>query len=196
MPLLPSSLRPERRWPFPLSWAELGSDEANALAVDSAGNVWLAGSTSSTNFPLVNALQALLAGGKDVFVATLNASGNQLLYSSYVGGGSDDSGLAIGIDNKGSEMVGGITQSSSFPSTAGVLQPLFGGSYDGFIFKLQTGICPYSLSANALNAAGGGAAGTITAIGFGRLCCADGKLQRVVGVGLGSRELGELDDRG
>jgi len=139
-----------------------GSDEANALAVDSAGNVWLAGSTSSTNFPRVNALQTLLAGGKDVFVATLNASGNQLLYSSYIGGGLDDSALSIGIDNKGSEMVGGITQSSNFPSTAGVLQPLFGGSYDGFIFKLQTGICPYSLNTYALNAAGTGAAGTIT----------------------------------
>ncbi len=140
-----------------------GSDQANALAVDLAGNVWLAGSTSSTNFPLVNALQTVLAGGKDAFVATLNAGANQLLYSSYVGGGLDDSALAIGIDNKGSEIVGGITQSSNFPSSFGVIQPLFGGSYDGFVFKVQTGICPYSLNSYALVAAGTGGAGTITA---------------------------------
>ncbi len=140
-----------------------GSDQASTLAVDSAGNVWLAGSTSSTNFPLVNAFQALLAGGKDVFVATLNATGDHLLYASYLGGASDDSGLAIGIDNKGSEVVGGITQSSNFPSTLGVIQPLFGGDYDGFVFKLHAGICPYSLSTNALNVAATGGSGTITA---------------------------------
>ena len=131
-----------------------GSDQASALAVDSAGNVWLAGSTSSANFPLVNAYQAALAGGKDVFIATLNATGDHLLYSSYLGGALDDAGLAIGIDNQGSEVVGGITESSNFPSTVGVIQPLFGGSYDGFVFKLQAGICPYSLSTNALNVAG------------------------------------------
>jgi Beta-propeller repeat len=140
-----------------------GSDQGSALAVDSAGNVWLAGSTSSTDFPLVNAFQELLAGGKDVFVATLNATGDHLLYSSYLGGASDDSGLAIGIDNNGSVVVGGITQSSNFPSTVGVVQPRFGGSYDGFVLKLKNGICPYSLSANALNVAASGGSGTITA---------------------------------
>jgi VCBS repeat-containing protein len=140
-----------------------GSDEANGLAVDSAGNVWLTGSTSSTNFPLVNAFQALLAGGTDVFVATLNGSGNLLLYSSYLGGAVNDSGLAIAIDNKGSEMVGGITESSNFPATLGVVQPLFGGSFDGFVFKLQTGICPYNLSSNVLIVNGSGGSGTITA---------------------------------
>ena len=140
-----------------------GADQANGLAVDSAGNVWLAGSTTSTNLPLANALQALEAGGSDVFAATLNSTGDQLLYSSYLGGGSDDSGLTIGIDNKGSEVVGGITQSGGFTTTAGVVEPAFGGSYDGFVFKLQTGICPYSLSANALNVAGAGGSGSITA---------------------------------
>jgi hypothetical protein len=140
-----------------------GSDQASALAVDSAGNVWLAGSTSSINFPLVNAFQALLSGGKDVFIATLNATGDHLLYSSYLGGALDDSGLAIGIDNKGSEVVGGVTQSSNFPSTVGVIQPLFGGNSDGFVFKLQAGVCPYSLSVNSLNVAATGGSGTITA---------------------------------
>jgi hypothetical protein len=140
-----------------------GSDQANGLVVDSAGNVWLAGLTTSTNLPLVNALQGLLAGGSDVFVATLNSTGEQLLYSSYLGGGSDDSAVTIGIDNKGSEVVGGVTQSSGFPTTGGVVQPAYAGSYDGFVFKLQTGICPYSLSANTLNVAGAGGSGSITA---------------------------------
>jgi len=140
-----------------------GSDQANGLSVDSAGNVWLTGSTTSTNLPLVNALQALLAGGSDVFVATLNSTGDQLLYSSYLGGGSDDSPVTIAIDNKGSELVGGVTQSSGFTTTPGAVQPAFGGSYDGFVFKLQTGICPYSLSANALNVTGAGGSGSITA---------------------------------
>jgi hypothetical protein len=140
-----------------------GSDQAEGLALDSAGNIWLTGSTSSPNFPLVNAFQAQTAGGSDVFIATLNSTGDQLLYSSYFGGRADDSGLAIQIDNKGSEVVGGITQSSDFPATIGVIQPLFGGSYDGFVFKLQTGICPYSLSANALNIAAIGGSGSITA---------------------------------
>ena len=139
-----------------------GSDQANALAVDSAGNAWIAGSTGSPNFPLVNALQSQLAGSNDAFVATLNATGDQLLYSSYLGGGMEESALAIGIDSRGSEVVAGFTDSAGFPVTAGIVQQIFGGSFDGFVSKLATGVCPYTVSPSLLNVGAAGGSGTIT----------------------------------
>jgi hypothetical protein len=139
-----------------------GSDQATALALDASGNAWLTGSTSSTNFPAVNALHAQAAGGNDVFVANLNSTGTGLLFSSYFGGSADDSGLAIRLDSGGSPVIAGVTSSANFPTTAGVVQSAFGGGYDGFILKLQNSTCTYTVNPLTLNVAAGGGSGAIT----------------------------------
>ncbi|HWY77352.1 MAG TPA: SBBP repeat-containing protein, partial [Verrucomicrobiae bacterium] len=74
-----------------------GDEQAWGIAVDSAGRAHVMGWTTSTNFPIMNAFQGALAGSRDAFVSSFNASG-QLIYSSYFGGSSDmDADIAGGI---------------------------------------------------------------------------------------------------
>src|SRR5205085_36863 len=96
------------------------ADEGLGVAVDAAGSAYVTGRTSSANFPIQNAAQPGFGGGTatlpfDVFVAKLNPAGNRLLYSTYLGGGADDEGLAIAVDAGGNAYVTGLTTSSSFP---------------------------------------------------------------------------------
>jgi uncharacterized repeat protein (TIGR01451 family) len=111
-------------------------EQASGVAVDSAGNVYVAGLTGSTNFPTAGALQPSQAGGTDAFVTKLT-SGGALVYSTYLGGTGDDLGIGIAVDAAGSAYVTGRTSSSDFPTTAGVFQPTFGGGLDAFIAKLS-----------------------------------------------------------
>ncbi len=102
-----------------------GSDFGMAIALDSAGNAYVTGSTTSSNFPAVSAsLQATPAGGScydqpcgDAFVAKLNASGTELLYSTYLGGSGLDRGVAIAVDFAGNAHVTGNTFSTDFPTS-------------------------------------------------------------------------------
>lgn len=114
---------------------------SSGIKVDSAGNAYVTGWTSSPDFPKVNPLQASLAGGKDVFVSKLNASGNGLVYSTYLGGSGDDSGNDLAIDSLGTVLVVGNTTSTNFP-VRNAIQPNFGGeaqfSGDAFAAKLTT----------------------------------------------------------
>jgi hypothetical protein len=74
-----------------------GEDLGNGIAVDSSGNAYVTGRTTSTNFPTANALYA--ANGGDAFVAKLNAAGSALVYSTYLGGSGDDGGNGIAVDS-------------------------------------------------------------------------------------------------
>jgi len=65
-------------------------DSASGVAVDSAGNVYVAGTTNSTNFPTVKPQQSTLHGSNDMFVSKISADGSTLLYSTYIGGLDDD----------------------------------------------------------------------------------------------------------
>ena len=100
-------------------------DTANAIAVDSAGNVVIAGTTSSMNFPIVNAIQSVFAGGSDLvtdaFVAKLNPSASSILWSTYLGGASDDSARAVAVDSNGNVYVAGQTGSIDFPTASAFL---------------------------------------------------------------------------
>ena len=112
-------------------------DEAHAIAVDSAGNAYVTGVTASANFPIAAALQGGNAGGSDVFITKLNASGSALVYSTYLGGSADDVGLGIAVDGAGEAYVTGYTHSTNFP-TAAALQPVYaGGNSDAFVTKLR-----------------------------------------------------------
>lgn len=111
-----------------------GTDGANAIALDSSKNVYVAGSTNSTNFPVPGAYQSTLKGTSNVFVSEIQAGGAKLLYSSYLGGAGQD--VAYGIAVKSPDVyVVGQTTSNNFP-TASAYQSSYGGQGDAFITKL------------------------------------------------------------
>ena len=111
-------------------------DEAWSIAVDLSGNAFITGVTSSSDFPMVQAINSTFGGSYDVFVSKLSASGLTLLYSTYVGGSGDDEGIGIGIDSNGNAYVTGFTSSSDFPMVQAI-NSTFGGSYDAFVLKLD-----------------------------------------------------------
>lgn len=113
-------------------------DYGQAMAVDQYGNVYVTGSTQSTDFPTVNPIQAGNNGNGDAFVAEVNTQATELVYSTYLGGGSADSGQGIAVDLGGSAYVTGFTFSSNFP-TYFPLQASSGGSVDAFVTKLSSG---------------------------------------------------------
>jgi hypothetical protein len=121
-----------------------GGDQGTAIATDSAGNAYLAGSTSSPNFPTMNASQASFAGGKqDAFVCKLGPSRN-LIYSTYLGGSGQDNATAIAVDSAGNAYVAGFTDSPNFP-VKNALQPSLKGKLNAFLTKLdQAGSVVYS----------------------------------------------------
>ncbi len=88
-------------------------------------------------FPLVNAVQTNNAGGQDIFVAKLSASGGSLLYSTYLGGAlSHDFGTSISLAADGSAIIGGVADEADFPVT-NALQSTFGGGRDAVAFRLD-----------------------------------------------------------
>jgi hypothetical protein len=119
----------------------LGGSNYNAgfgIAVDSSGNAYVAGTTTSIDFPTADPFQATLHGSSNAFVTKLNASGSGLIYSTYLGGSSLDQGTAISVDSSGSAYVTGYTASSDFP-TVNPLQPTIGaqGHACGYVAKLN-----------------------------------------------------------
>jgi uncharacterized protein (TIGR03437 family) len=106
-----------------------------AIAVDSAGNAYVAGGTDSVDFPKTSgALQAALAAaGNDAFVSKLNAAGTALMYSTYLGGGGFDLAYGIAVDSGGNAYVTGGTSSKNFPTTAQAFQKVYGGDSGGFL---------------------------------------------------------------
>ena len=109
-------------------------DRAYGIAVDASGSAYVTGSTASSNFPVVNALQSKLAGGKNAFVAKLNPAGNSLVYSTFLGGSASDTGNGIAVDSGGNAYVVGDTTSLNFP--AGGMQKGNGGGQDAFVAKI------------------------------------------------------------
>jgi hypothetical protein len=120
-------------------------EQGRSIAVDSAGNAYVTGSTKSTNFPTVNAFQSAYGDGGydggcdfggDAFVTKFNAAGSALVYSTYLGGSDSDFALGIAVDSGGSAYVTGGTVSTNFP-TANALQSALVGSTDIFVTKFN-----------------------------------------------------------
>jgi uncharacterized repeat protein (TIGR01451 family) len=116
------------------------------LAVDTAGNAYVTGSTLGSFPTTANALQPsygedkLKSNNGDAFVAKLNVAGSALVYATYLGGNGRDQGYGIALDAYGNAYVTGLTTSTNFP-TAGPLQPTGGddgfGTLDAFVAKLN-----------------------------------------------------------
>jgi uncharacterized protein (TIGR03437 family) len=117
-----------------------GSGEVGAgITVDGSGAAYVTGTTYSANFPLLRSLQNAKRGPSDVFVTKIAPSGSNLVYSTFVGGQSDDLGAAIALDSAGGAYVTGATGSPDFP-LANPAQKQFGDpaglGLDAFAFKL------------------------------------------------------------
>ena len=114
-------------------------DFGAGIAVDIVGNAYLTGSTNSSNFPVVNALQAVYRGGPlevgDAFAAKINPSGSTLVYSSFLGGTGDEIGNHIKVDSIGNAYIIGLTTSTNFPMQS-PYQSSLRGLTDFFITKI------------------------------------------------------------
>jgi hypothetical protein len=123
-----------------------GSESGAALALDTAGNAWVTGGTSSLDFPVTaDALDSSLNGGiTDAFVAKLNPAGSALGYATFFGGTNPEGGADLALSAAGNLYITGKTYSPDFPTTPGAFDRVFNGDPsifwgDGFVFKLTTG---------------------------------------------------------
>jgi hypothetical protein len=100
------------------------SDWGSSIVVDAVGNIYVAGGTSSIDFPTVNPLQPSLSDSEwlDLFVAKFDPTGSTLIYSTYLGGGRDDDVEDMVVDSEGNVYLTGETYSTDFP-TLDPLQP-------------------------------------------------------------------------
>jgi hypothetical protein len=113
-----------------------GNDQSAGIAVDGAGNAYVTGFTESPNFPTKNAVQPTLSDFGDAFVSKLNALGNSLVYSTFLGGTKSDESYDIAVDSAGSAYITGYTNSSNFP-TQNPRQVTYGGVLDAFVSKIS-----------------------------------------------------------
>lgn len=112
------------------------ADESHSLAVDPFGGIYIAGYTSSSDFPVVNAFQPKLNGPRDAFILKLSNSGDAIQYSSYLGGSRSDRAYGLDVDGSGNAYISGTTLSDNFP-VANAFQAKFGGGLgDTFITKI------------------------------------------------------------
>jgi uncharacterized protein (TIGR03437 family) len=132
---------------------------AYAVAIDGAGNAYIAGGTNSTNFPLSDAFQQTNQGQTNALIAGISASGSTLLFSSYLGGtGSAGTGgdyaNALAASCAAGLVIAGTTASNNFPATTGVVRTAYGGgSSDGFIASIGVLGMPVIAAGGVVNAA-------------------------------------------
>ena len=119
-------------------------DQAFDIAVDGAGNAYLAGSTfsSQASFPVTTGPDTAFGGGSDAFVAKVDASGTALDYCGYVGGDSIDEAYGIAVDSSGRAYIAGTTSSeaATFPvtNTGWVSSTQYnGGIFDAFVAQIN-----------------------------------------------------------
>ena len=142
------------------------ADQGFGIAVDSSKNAYVAGQTASTDFPLQTAIQSKFGGGTvDAFVTELNPTGSALVYSTYLGGTGNDTGIAIALDASANAYVTGQTSSSSKFPLVNATQPVIGGANDAFVTEINAGGSQFLFSTylggaadEDTSASGGGAA--------------------------------------
>jgi Beta-propeller repeat len=157
-------------------------DSGDAIAVDSSGDAYVTGTAISSNFPTTpgafqtvnNAAGSVAPIGINTFVTELNPNGSGLLYSTYLGGSTQDEGFGIALDGLGGVYVAGLTSSTNFPVTSGVYQTANAGAQDAFVAKIAlsgsgSGPTPTPTPTPTPSGGGGGGGGGSGANGSARL---------------------------
>ena len=104
------------------------SEFGNAIAIDTTGRAYVAGDTSSSDFPVsASAFDTSLGGFSDAFLARLAADGHALEYATFVGGAASEQGNDLAVDATGRMYLTGFTTSSDFPTTPGAFDTSYGG---------------------------------------------------------------------
>jgi plastocyanin len=114
-------------------------DAGAGIAVDSQGNVYVAGTTNSQNYPTLNAVQSQLSAFQDVFVTKMNANGTALVYSTYLGGEEilEEEGLGVAVNSLGEAYVTGFTDATDFPLMNPLKSSLVPGRTDAIVTKFS-----------------------------------------------------------
>lgn len=118
-----------------------GDDARSEVIIDKLGNIYVAASTQSSNFPIQNATQSSNAGAQDAVIFKLSSTVTSLLWSTYMGGSANDAAYVLALDTAQTSLyVAGGTASSNFPMPAGGFWPTYqGGTVDGFLLRFQNG---------------------------------------------------------
>src|SRR2546425_9849210 len=128
-----------------------GDDAGNGIAVDKAGNAYVTGYTSSSNFPTANPIQGTNRDNThyDAFISKVNASGTALIYSTYIGGTNDDHANGIALDSQNNAYIAGDTDSADFP-TVNAIQPAYNFSAGGQRCHTNAFVTKLSAAGNAI----------------------------------------------
>jgi len=113
-----------------------GTEFGGSIAVDPAGRAYVTGTTNSTDFPVSLGAYDTVVDGYDVFVAALDASGDAVLFGTYLGGNTSDTARGLALGPGGDAYVTGETLSADFPSTPGAFDDTFNGGSDAFVVRL------------------------------------------------------------
>lgn len=117
----------------------VGAEDALDIALDPDGSVLVSGTTTSTDFPTTAGVlyPSYMRGSQDGFVTRLRADGQQLTWSTYIGGSGIDVVTSVAVDSLGSVVVAGYTESTDFPVTVGSIQTVLAGQQDAFVTKIN-----------------------------------------------------------
>jgi hypothetical protein len=108
-----------------------GNQSANGIALDSAGNIYIIGTTNSTDFPVTaGAYQSTLNGLQDAFLCQISPASSTLTYATYLGGELEDDGRGIAIGSNGLVYFAANTNSTQFPLAGASYQSNLAGNYD------------------------------------------------------------------
>ncbi|HYU99785.1 MAG TPA: SBBP repeat-containing protein [Pyrinomonadaceae bacterium] len=115
-----------------------GTEVGNAITMDNAGNAYITGSTTSSIFPTVSPMDSTLGGTEDAFIVKINPTGSAIVYSTYLGGSSTDTGIDISVDGSQNAYVTGRTASSDFPTMNAFDSTYSGGTdEDAFVVRIN-----------------------------------------------------------
>ncbi len=117
------------------------NDEGYGLELSPNGTVWVTGYTTSSDFPTsANGFDIIHNGSQDIFLTQLDSTCSNIIFSSFLGGNSQEFGRAMAIDTENNVYLTGMTFSQNFPVTAGVIDGSLAGGRDAFVSKIDTTI--------------------------------------------------------
>ncbi|MCX6257919.1 MAG: SBBP repeat-containing protein [Bacteroidia bacterium] len=118
-----------------------GNDVCNGISLDGNNNIYVTGSTISSDFPVTTGAYSTSITSNlsnDAFVLKMNTSGTSLIYSTYIGGSNEDCGNIITVDASGNAIIAGYTASNDFPTESFSYDNSFNGAEDVFVSKINS----------------------------------------------------------